>query len=151
MKRKYFYTIIASCLFLLLATFSNAQSLPTPTHAAWKADKDAVSLKNAYLGVSTPKTLTFEILFSEEDAEKMKAAGTELEFKWYYYYATSKEFMDSYTISYDEAVSDGFKQTALTSTKEDITSGWWEVQVVVVGSDKSVSFKNTTQFQIFVL
>ncbi len=151
MKKQHLYSIIASFIFLAFSTFGNAQTLPIPTHAAWKADKDAVSLKNAYLGVATPSTLTFEILFSEADIKKMKAQGTELEFKWYYYYATTKEFMDSYTIAYDEAVTDGYEQTKLTSIKGDIMSGWWEVQVVISGTEQPISFKNTTQFQIFVL
>jgi len=150
MKNYFTIKLLFTLVFFLSINIANAQKVATPTHVVWKVDGKQVSLKAAHSGIDSPEELTIEVFFSDEDVTKMKADGTEIEFKWYYYYATSREYMDSYTVSYNESETDAYEQKKMSSTRGDISKGWWEVHIVSVDSDEKMSFNKIKQFQIFV-
>jgi len=128
-----------------------AQSKLVPSHVNWKADDISVSLKSATeVGVSIPTKLSIELSFDRAILKDIPKEQITFEFKWFYYYVTNKAFMDSYKITYDKATIEAENQFKFISSRKNINSGWWEVQVIASIDGKEVTFDKISKFQIYI-
>ncbi len=142
--------ISISLIFILVFNKSVfSQSEIKPVHAVWMADNKLVSLKRGYTGVLKPNELTLKLFFDKNISKKYSKDQLELEFKWFHFYSTKKEFMDSYTISYDKNFETLEKVITTSSKRSNITKGWWEVVVIAKHDNKPITFGAKKRFIIF--
>ena len=142
---------ITLIIILISNSLISAQSEIKAAHAVWKADSRTVSLKRGHKpGIKRPKELTLKVFFENELTEKYSDNDLKFEFKWFHYYATKKAFMDSYVVNYDKEKKVNEKSFYLSSSRRNITPGWWEVQVIARYDGKPVQLGNIKKFQIFV-
>jgi len=151
-------SLLIICFTILLNTgrvFSQV-SIIKPISISWMADNSEVSLKQGFeVGIPQPEKLILKVVFPNDIDPKKAKEDLKWEFVWYYYYATTKSFMDSYTVSYSnlkegDILSEDKKNLILKSTRGDIYSGWWEVEVISKSEDKPLSFNGVTKFQIYI-
>ena len=130
---------------------ANAQSVLKPIHAYWMADTETVTMNKAYNdGISKPNELTFKMFFDKKGLSKYSAEQLSFEFTWFHYYTTQKEYMDSYTVKYSNSNFSSDNKYVISSSRENIMKGWWEVRVKAKYDNKEVVFNETTKFQIYV-
>lgn len=140
-------------VFIFLFNFSNlkAQLSVTPIDVSWLVDGQKVTLKKGYNeGVNKCEKLTIQLFFDKSILKTYSKDQLNFEFKWFYYYVTKKEFMDSYTVTYNGSAVSGNNSFSISSSRENIGHGWWEVQVISKIDGKSVAFDNIARFQIYV-
>ncbi len=145
------YSLVTLVIILIFSNLISAQSEIKAEHAVWRADNHTVSLKRAYVpGIKRPTELTLKVFFDNSLIEKYDSL--EFEFKWYHYYVTKREFMDSYSTNYKEENKINENSFCLFSSRKNITPGWWEVQVIAKYDNKPVKLNkgNIKKFQIFV-
>jgi hypothetical protein len=94
--------------------------------------------------------LTIELYFDKSILNSYSKDKMNFEFKWFYYYVTQKEFMDSYTVTYNESAVPSANAFSISSTRGNIRSGWWEVQVISKADGEVVGFQEVSRFQIYI-
>ena len=142
-------------LLLIILTFMSnlilAQSEVVPSKIMWKANGISVSLKTGHeKGISKTDKLTLELYFSNDLIKKYTKEKMKFEFKWFHYYSRKKVFMDSYTIKYDDNTAPKDNSFKISSSRGNITHGWWEVVVIAKYDNKVVKFQEHTKYQIWV-
>ncbi len=139
--------LIGVCIF----GYSFAQADFKPTHIVWKADGKEVSLKSAYdTGIDRPEELGLSVFFSNDLLKKYSKDDFTLEFRWFYYYSTTKEFMNKQVIPYDKLNETSGNLFSVSSVRKNIRSGWWEVIVTAKYNNEPVEIEEVKRFQIYV-
>ncbi len=147
--KNFFFLISFFLVFAQNKAFS--QSIIIPEKVQWRADRTEVSLKTGFdVGIDAPKSLTLELIFSNELLKEIPKDKLSFEFRWFHYYSTRKDFMDSYTIPYDKDKPETGNFFTISSTRKNITRGWWEVQVISKLDEKEVQYKELKKFQIYI-
>ena len=130
---------------------TNAQSALKPVYAHWMAGSESVTMDVAYnKGVPKPNALTFKMFFDKNVLSKYSADKLTFEFTWFHYYTTQKEYMDSYTVKYNSSNFTPENKYVISSSRENIMKGWWEVRVKAKYDNKEVYFNGTSKFQIYI-
>ncbi len=141
-------------ILILLTTLSlnlMGQSVIKPAHAFWKADQTTISLDKAYnIGIEKPNELEFTMFFDIEFLKEQEVQNLDFEIIWFYFYSTEKEYMDSYTIKYDEKNINKNNKYEIKSKIKNMQSGWWEVVVKSKYDNKDVRFNKVNKFQIYL-
>lgn len=144
--------IFINSIVLIFMTFQlMGQSVIVPEHAYWKADTETISLSKGYNeGVTKPDKLSFVMFFNQDVLNKYRAGDLSFEFVWFHYYTTEKEYMDSYTVKYDQSNVNKSNKYVIQSTRGNILSGWWEVRIKARYDGKYLNFRGMDKFQIYV-
>ncbi len=147
--KKIIFIIIG--IFFIGYGFSQS-SVIKPKHINWLADGKLVSLKTGFeKGVPSPEKLSLVVVFPNDIDQNIAKEKLKFKFNWYYYYATKKEFMDSYTVSYDKGkVVESNNSFRIKSSRSNIHKGWWEVEVIAKYDNKPVKFNNIVKYQIYI-
>ena len=149
LKKTFGIILISLIMISLFNKSAFSQSEIKPVHAVWMADDKPVSLKRGYTGVIKPNELTLKLFFEKNISKKYSNEDLKLVFKWFHFYSTKKEFMDSYTISYDKNFETLEKVISASSKRSNITKGWWEVVVIAKYDNKPITFGAKKRFIIF--
>ncbi len=150
LKYKYFSLLI---LFFAIVSDLKAQGISTikPTDMVWFANNNKITLTQAVKeGIKVPDSLKFVVRFDNELLKSNKNEKLQFEFKWYYYFSTRKQLMDSYVIELSDRNNDKTNGLQISSSRGKIKSGWWEVQVISKKDRGILDLKGTSQFQIWV-
>ncbi len=143
--------ILLATLLISFSYINTVNAQITPTYAEWVVDGKSISLEKAYKeGITTPQKLSLKLHFDKSLLKKYSQEQLKFEFKWFYYYVTQKEFMDSYTVSYNANTSSSDKTFTTLSSRGNIRHGWWEVQVVSKADGQIIKFGDISRFQIYV-
>jgi hypothetical protein len=138
-------------IFTSLSFTAFSQSIITPATVQWKADQNDVSLKTGFeVGIAAPAILTLELYFENSILKEVPKEKLTFEFRWFHYYSTRKDFMDSYTVPYDKEKAGEGNKFKISSSRSNITRGWWEVQVISKVDGKTVKYNDLDKFQIYV-
>ncbi|MEA2043472.1 MAG: hypothetical protein U9N85_13105 [Bacteroidota bacterium] len=149
--RKQLFIISALLLSPLFMITSKGQSVLKPIHAHWMASGSNVSISNGYnSGISKPGNLTFKMYFDKSTLKNYPSDRLTFEFIWFHYYVTQKEYMDSYTVNYSSSNFTNDNKYVISSTRENIMKGWWEVRVKAKYDNKQVQLNNIKKFQIYI-
>ncbi len=139
-----------SVIFVLILFFSlrsYSQSIIKPAIAFWVADNKSITLNSAIeKGIKRPKKLTLSIIFRRTFAKKYHNKNLDLEFKWYKFYSTGKELMETYVKKYSEDFEIHEKNVSVSSTVKNITAGTYEVVVISKHDNKKVSVEKGKRF-----
>lgn len=149
-KKLSVYASAILIIILISADSSFSQSEMFAAHVIWKADEQPVPLKIAYeTGIAKPEELTLKVFFKKDSIAKYSNEDLRFEFRWFHYYVTEKELMDAFTVNYDERqeLDDSFY---LSSSRKNLTPGWWEVHIIAKYDKKPVFFGKIQKFQIFI-
>lgn len=142
---------IGILIFALNFNVFSQNSDVIPEHVNWIADKQEWSLKIGFeKGIPEPEELCLQLIFPSDYNKSELKDKLSFQFNWYYYYATKKEFMDSYSISYDKTKDETPNGLSVKSSRKNIHKGWWEVEVISKIDNKPVSFNSATKFQIYI-
>ncbi len=118
-----------------------------PDLVIWKADGNTFTLKQARAGIVTPNKLSIEVYLDTSFRKVLNKQN--FEFRWYYYLSTRRKLMDTQIVPVSKAkIKDG--SLVITSSKTDLTKGWWEVQIVSTSDRGFVQFGKNISFQIFL-
>ena len=133
-------------------TTINAQTISslTPTHVIWSADGKQVTLKNGNYGIAQPDSLSLKVYFREEYIKKFDKEKVNFEFKWYYFFSTRKQLIESNTVKYNPNHFQSDNSYLVSSTKGNLTKGWWEVQVKSGTDNGLIEFGKIYKFQILI-
>ena len=143
--------IIFATIFLFATSSLSAQSQIVPSKVLWKAGKETVSLKVAHdKGIKKTKELSLELFFNNDILKKYTKEKLKFEFKWFHYYSRKKVFMDSYTVNYNDSKIPESSDFQISSSRGNITHGWWEVVVIAKHDNKVIEFNGQKKFQIWI-
>ncbi len=140
-------------ILIVILTFGSlfSQTEIKPSRIEWKVGDKSVSLKDAYdNGIERPEKLGLSVYFDSELLKTHKKEDFTLEFRWFYYYSTTKEFMNKQVLKYEDVKSDGKDEFSVSSYRKNIRSGWWEVHVTTKYNGKPVSINGIKRFQVYV-
>ncbi len=138
-------------LGMCFVTLLTAQPDLKPSYMVWKADGKDVSVKSAYeAGIEKPDELAFSVFFDNALLKKYAKEDFTLEFRWFYYYSTTREFMNKQTITFEGSEVPANNTFSVSSTRKNIQSGWWEVIVTIKKNNQSVEYDGVKRFQIYV-
>ena len=150
MKKLISILIIFASISLL--TTINAQSISSlaPTHVIWAADGQQVTLKNGSYGIAKHDSLSLKIYFRKEYIKKFDEEKLNFEVKWYYFFSTRKQIIESKVVKYNANHFQTDNSYLISSTKGNLTKGWWEVQIVSGTDNGLIEFGNIYKFQILI-
>lgn len=144
-----FAIVLALAFFVWPIKSVNAQIVPVKVE--WIADGATVSLEQGYKkGIPAPEKLTLSLHFDKSLLKKYTNEQLSFEFKWFYYYVTKKEFMDSYTIKFSSSQIINDNTFNVISSRGNIRHGWWEVQVISKADGEIMKFGELSRFQIYI-
>lgn len=144
--------ISLSAALLLFSSLLFSQSELKPAYVSWNADGKDVSVEDGYnQGISKPEELGITVYFEKELLDKYEKKDFTLEFRWFYYYTTQREFMNKQTINYDPRLSEKREDLfSVSSMRQNISPGWWEVHIIAKYDNKRIVSKDIKRFQVYI-
>jgi len=147
--------LILSCLTINNPTKAQFQSNISGiivSKATWIVDGQEINLAYALKnGITIPSNLEFEIKFEPNSLKDKKLNDMKFEVKWYRYGATRRYLTDSFVCKIEsEKALEGEETHKISSTRKNIKSGWWEVEVKAYFDNGLLAYNGRTQFQILV-
>lgn len=152
MKKILLFSAVLLGIFLTKNTFAQDKiSKITPTHIIWNVNGSKTTLKEGSYGVGKADSLTIKVFFKDEIIRNLEGKGSlDFEFRWYYYFSTKKKLVETQVIKFSQ---DNYQQNGsylISSTKKNISKGWWEVQIISKNDNGYLRIGKLKRFQIFV-
>jgi len=121
-----------------------------PTQIIWSADGNKTTLKDAIYGIEKPDSLSLNILFREDYIRTFAEKDLTFEVRWYYYFSTRRKLIETQAISFN---SNNFKKNGsylVSSSKGNISKGWWEVQIIAKKDNGLLQIGKLNKYQILI-
>lgn len=145
-------TILLSIFTFLISSTAMAQfdsgiSRIKPNKIYWESENEQISLKKGFdEGIERPDKLKIVIELNESTLEDLNVENQTFECQWYRWGPTKKYLKLSTTEKIK--IIDGKK--LVISANENLTSSWWEVNIISYFDSGYIKFKEKTQFQILI-
>ncbi len=121
-----------------------------PTQIIWSADNKKTTLKEGVYGIKQPDSLTINVFFRGDYIKAFDEKDLNFEVRWYYYFSTRRKLIETQTISYNQ---NNFKNNGsylVSSTKGNISKGWWEVQIIAKKDNGILQIGKLKKYQILI-
>jgi len=144
--------LLAILISMFFISKTNAQGISKlkPTQIIWSADGNKTTLKDATYGIEKPDSLSINILFREDYVRTFEQKDLNFEVRWYYYFSTRRKLIETQFVSFNEK---NFKENGsylISSSKGNISKGWWEVQIIAKKDNGLLQIGKLNKYQILI-
>lgn len=139
--------LILSLTHSAFAQFDTNYSRIKPQEVYWTVKINKITLKQGFdEGIDKPKVLDLVMVLDKNTLTDIKMEDVSFEFQWYRWGPTKKYLKKSST---EKIYQDGDK-LCIKSSAENLSNGWWEVNVICYFDSGFMKFKEKIQYQILI-